>query len=280
MNPAAKALWYIEAHFAQAPSLDDVASFAGVSRFHFSRMFTVLTGQSVMRYARARRLTEAARTLAAGAPDIFQVALDAGYNSHEAFTRAFREQFGLTPEAVRARGHVNGIEIQEAVKMDETLFDSIEAPRFQTFGTLLIAGLSGHYTPETVAGVPAQWQRFVPWIGHIPGQVGCTTYGVVCNGDDGGSMDYICGVEVTEFSGVPEELARLRIAETRYAVFTHRSHISNIRRTWFTIYNKWFPESEWRIAEGPEFEKYGPEFSPQTGTGSLEIWIPVKPRAR
>jgi AraC family transcriptional regulator len=277
VNPAAKALWFIEAHFAQAPTLDEIATFAGVSRFHLSRIFGALAGCSVIRYARGRRLTEAARALANGAPDIFQVALDAGYNSHEAFTRAFREQFGITPEALRARGNLHQIQLLEAIKMDERLLESLEAPRFENHPTLLLAGLSGRYTPETVAGVPAQWQRFIPWIGHIPGQIGCTTYGVVCNADDAGSMEYLCGVEVTDFTGVPAELTRLRIPETAYAVFTHRDHISNIRRTWFTIYNKWFPESQWRIAEGPEFEKYGPEFNPQTGTGVLEIWIPVRP---
>jgi AraC family transcriptional regulator len=48
-----------------------------------------------MRYVRGRRLTEAAKVLSDGAPDILTVALDAGYGSHEAFTRAFRDQFGV-----------------------------------------------------------------------------------------------------------------------------------------------------------------------------------------
>ena len=65
------------------------------------------TGWSVMRYVRGRRLSEAARTLAAGATDILAVALDAGYGSHEAFTRAFRDQFGRTPESVRAQRHLD-----------------------------------------------------------------------------------------------------------------------------------------------------------------------------
>lgn len=58
-----------------------------------------------MQYVRERRLTEAARTSANGAPDILNVALNAGCNSHEAFTRAFRDHFGITPEALRARSH-------------------------------------------------------------------------------------------------------------------------------------------------------------------------------
>jgi AraC family transcriptional regulator len=275
MNPAAKALWFIENHFTEELTLDDVADAAGVSRYHMSRVFGIATGCSITRYVRGRRLTEAARALTNGAPDILAVALDAGYNSHEAFTRAFRDQFGLTPESLRARGNLDHIELMEPLKMDETLLANLEPPRFETHKTLLIAGLSERYNSETAAGIPAQWQRLVPHLGHIPGQVGRTTYGVVCNGDDAGNTEYICGVEVSDFSRLPAELSRLRIPEQRYAVFTHRDHISTIRRTWFTIY-KWLPESGYQAAEGPEFERYGAEFDPRTGNGGFEIWIPLK----
>ena len=88
-NPAGKALWYIESHFGQEITLDVLAETVGVSRYHLSRAFGLATGSSVMQYVRARRLTKAARSLAAGAPDILAVALDAGYGSHEAFTARF-----------------------------------------------------------------------------------------------------------------------------------------------------------------------------------------------
>src|SRR5665811_2453814 len=101
MYPAQKALWFIESHLADELTLDEIAAIGGVSRFHMVRAFAAATGLSVMRYVRARRLTEAARALAGGAPDILSLALEADYGSHEAFTRAFRDQFGITPEALR-----------------------------------------------------------------------------------------------------------------------------------------------------------------------------------
>src|ERR1700744_4766532 len=102
MNPAQKALWYIEGHLADPLTLDEIAGAAGISRFHLVRAFPAVTGLPVMRYVRIRRLSEAARALASGAPDILNLALEADYASHEAFTRAFRDYFGITPEAVRA----------------------------------------------------------------------------------------------------------------------------------------------------------------------------------
>ncbi len=114
---------------------------------------------------------------------------------------------------------------------------------------LLIASLSGRYIFERNEGIPAQWQRFSPYIGSAPEQVGWTTYGACCNSDDAGSFEYICGVEVSDFSDNPEELSRIRIPDQRYAVFTHRGHISTIRRTAYTIWNKYLPESglSWRM---------------------------------
>src|SRR5262245_23133336 len=103
-DPVERALWFIENRFEGELSADDVARAAGVSRFHLSRLFALVIGRSMTGYARGRRLSEAARALAGGAPDILAVALSAGYGSHEAFTRAFREHFGVTPESVRAQG--------------------------------------------------------------------------------------------------------------------------------------------------------------------------------
>src|ERR1700686_1670923 len=103
MNPAQRALWFIESHLAEGLTLDEIAGVAGISRFHMVRAFAAATGLSVMRFVPARRLSEAARALAAGAPDILSLSLDADYGSHEAFTRAFRDHFGVTPAKGRSR---------------------------------------------------------------------------------------------------------------------------------------------------------------------------------
>ena len=63
MNPAQKALWYIESHLAEPLTLDDVAGVAGVSRFHLVRAFAAATGVSVMRDVRVRRLSKAVQAL-------------------------------------------------------------------------------------------------------------------------------------------------------------------------------------------------------------------------
>ena len=276
MSPVGKALWFIEAHLGDDASLGEIASTSGVSRYQLLRAFGSATGHSVMRYLRGRRLSEAARVLAAGAPDILSVALDAGYGSHEAFTRAFRDQFGLTPEAVRERRCLENLQLVEAIRMDEALIVKLDPPRFETGRTLLVAGLGDRFTFEANQGIPLLWQRFVPYMGNIPGQVGRMTYGVCCNSDGAGNFEYIAGVEVSSFDELPPEFRRVRIPAQRYLVFTHRDHISAIRGTWYTIWNKWLPESGHAVADAPDFERYDERFNPQSGTGEVEIWLPLK----
>ena len=215
LNPAGQALWYVDRHFSRDLTREEIADLAGVSRYHVSRAFGSATGRSIMRYVRGRRLTEAARSLSGGAPDILAVALEAGYGSHEAFTRAFRDQFGVTPEKVRAQGHLNAIELVEPVKMDETFIANLKPARFENGKPLLVAGLSQRYTCETSAGIPAQWQRFLPYFCKLPGQIGKTAYGVCYNADEAGDFDYLSGVEIADGAAVPTEFTRVRVPGQR-----------------------------------------------------------------
>ena len=277
MNPAQKALWYIESHLAAPLTLDEIAGVSGVSRFHLVRAFGTATGFSVMRYVRARRLSKAARALAAGAPDILSLALDADYSSHEAFTRAFRDHFGVTPEAVRAATCLDRLRLQEPIVMISTALEHLKPPRFETGKPLLVAGIGERCNHENGgAGIPNQWQQFHHSVDHIPARVGKVAYGVCCNGDDAGNFDYVAGVEVADFSDLPREFAHVRIPEQKYAIFTHTEHISTIRRTVNTIWNHWLPVSGFKAADAPNFERYDEKFDPLTGNGGLEIWIPVR----
>ena len=277
-----RAVWYIESHLSGDLSLDAIADAVGVSRFHLSRAFSVTVGCALTAYVRARRLSEAAATLARGAPDIMTVALDSGYGSHEAFTRAFRQQFGLTPDEWRERAalastpSVHDIPFQEPIRMNDHPTTTPVAPsRIVRSDALLIFGLGQRYVRSN-AGIPSQWDRFLPYFGNIPGQVGDLTFGVICNTDDAGSIEYICGVQVREFPDHPAEFSRLRIPPQTYAVFEHRDHVSSVAATWQAIWNHELSNAGHKATDGPAFERYGKAFDPRTGTGGFDIWVPIQ----
>ncbi|QAU50046.1 AraC family transcriptional regulator [Bradyrhizobium guangzhouense] len=276
MNPAQRALWYIESHLAEPMTLDEIAAIGGVSRFHMVRAFAAATGYPVMRYVRARRLSEAAHSLAKGAPDILSVALEADYGSHEAFTRAFRDQFGTTPEAVRAATCTHQLKLQEPILMDSTISDDLKAPRFETAKAFLVAGIAERISCDNGAIIPGMWARLHQEVADIPERNGNVAYGVCCNGDDSGNFDYIAGVEVGDFSNLARRFGRIRIPEQRYAVFTHTDHVASIRRTVSAIWNRWLPASSYKAADAPNFERYDEKFDPVSGNGGFEIWVPVK----
>jgi AraC family transcriptional regulator len=275
-NPVGKALWYIESHFDREITLEDISDASGASRYYLSRAFRAATGHSVIGYVRGRRLTQAARSLADGASDILSVALDCGYASHEAFTRAFRNQFEVTPEAVRARRSLDNVGLVGPVRIDSVLTTDIERPRFENGKTLLIVGLSDQQSSDGCQGIPSQWQRFTPNINHIPGQIGNTCYGVCANFDHTGIFEYIAGVEVATFAATFDGLSSLRIPGRNYAVFSQCGHISTIHGVVHNIWAKWIPELGLEVAEAPDFERYGDEFDPITGMGGFEIWIPLR----
>lgn len=274
MDSLGKAVWYIETHFGSDLSLADVACAAGLSKFHLVRAFGTYTGLSVMRYVKARRLSEAAKSLAVGGSGILDVAIEAGYGSHEAFTRAFKDQFGVTPKTIRNARSFKNLDLVEPLRMNERPM-IIPEPRFVNADAILIIGLKKRYDDTSSAQMPAQWQAFVPHIGHIDNQKGNVAFGVLCNGDDDGNIDYVTGVEVSEYANVPLELDGLRIPSQNYAVFRHDGHVSEIRRSWKTIFGEWSAQTERKLVDAPQFERYGEGFDPQTGFGDIEIWIPV-----
>src|SRR5262245_32825920 len=89
-------------------SLERLAKIAHFSPYHFHRIFRALLGEGVHEYVRRLRLESAAQVLRSTGRNVVEVALGAGYGSHEAFSRAFRQRFGVSPSEYR-----NGVRGQE-----------------------------------------------------------------------------------------------------------------------------------------------------------------------
>ena len=101
-NLIKNAVKYINSLGSDTTTLDDVAKSAGFSTDYFNRIFRNHTGFNVMEYVKFRKLNRAARMLRTSPDrDVLSVALECGYESHEGFTRAFKEQYGKTPSDYR-----------------------------------------------------------------------------------------------------------------------------------------------------------------------------------
>lgn len=278
MSAIGRAIWFIESHFESDISLDQISDAAGLSRYHLSRVFGLVTGHSISGYIRGRRLSGAALALIGSSSTILEVALGAGYGSHEAFTRAFRDQFGVTPDTVRKQGHVRNLALLEPIRMDPARPIELEPPRFETLPPMTFAGLQETYVYGGNAAIPSLWQRFNTYAGNIPGQHGSAGYGL-CTHIDGETetFRYMAAVAVKDTSDLPAGFATLKIPAQRYAVFAHHGHVSGIPATMHQIFGTWMPNAGVEFGDTPDmFERYDERFDPFTGMGLTEIWIPVK----
>lgn len=276
MSAIAKTIWVIESRIGMPVTLDELAAHAGVSRFHLSRIFPLATGYSISGYLRGRRLSVAARQLAGGAPDILEVALDAGYGSHEAFTRAFREQFGTTPDELRRRGSIASLTLVESLPMDSAVSTDLAPPIIDRRPAMRMTGLREKMDMSNANAIPVLWQRFGPYLGHIPGAVAPAAYGVVVD-MEGELCDYMAGTEIAPGTDVLPELKVLTLPARRWARFQHQGHISTIRGTIAAIFDYGLGRVGLVQDEEMSFvEYYGPDFDPMAGTGTVEIWIGLK----
>ena len=99
-----KALNYIKTENKKSDiTIDDVATHAGFSTDYFNRIFFAHTGFNIMEYVRFSRLKKAAHLLRGTNNDILDIALDCGYEAHESFSRAFKNQYGISPSEYRKK---------------------------------------------------------------------------------------------------------------------------------------------------------------------------------
>ena len=279
MSAVLKTVWFIETRFRDNDlTLEAMAEHAGVSRSHLSRIFPVATGHQLSSYIRGRRLTEAARELAKGAPDILNVALDAGYGSHEAFTRAFREQFGLTPDDVRRRRSLDTLDLVEPLRMESADKVTLAPPVIEDRPAQRIAGFSDHITWKTMDTIPHIWGRFGPYIPELGYNGPAPAFGVngpMPEGSDG--FDYFAGGPLAKGKELPPSLIEMTLPAGAYARYTHEGHISKIRASCEALFDalpalgretdhRWFSFIEY----------YGPDFEPSTGLGTVELWVKLK----
>lgn len=99
-----KVIHYIENNLEKEMNLEKIAENAGYSKFHLNRIFTEETGCTIYKYLQTRRLMAAAEKLVKTETPITQIAYEAGYNSQQAFSLAFKQVYLYPPKVYRVKG--------------------------------------------------------------------------------------------------------------------------------------------------------------------------------
>ncbi len=276
---------YIEAHLWEDFSLEDVAGAAAWSPYHYARLFRAVANDSVMAYARRRRLTEAALRIVLEKERLIDIALDCQFGSQEAFTRAFAKQMGLPPGNLRNTRQLPFMRLQSPVTLE--MLNHINnrsismKPEIIEFAGASIIGIPRNFTFSDSLGIAALWGEYEKRVENAVSKKPTRFYGAVYDIDhENGKMVYMAAIGVGDYNYVPEGFERLELVAGTYAKFTHHSSgIENlaeeIKQTYTYIFGKWLPSSKYRHTPLPEFESYDDSFDMDNATGEVDIYIPV-----
>ena len=99
-----KVVYYIEQNLEKEINLDRISKHIGYSKFHLNRIFTEYTGITIYRYLQNRRLTIAAEKLVKTDKPIIQIAYEAGYDTQQSFSFAFKQAYLYSPKIYRDMG--------------------------------------------------------------------------------------------------------------------------------------------------------------------------------
>ncbi len=279
----ADALAWAERNLARRITVADVARHAFYSPFHFHRMFTGLTGMALMEFLRHRRLTIAAEALATSRRPILEIAFDAGFDSQEAFTRAFKNFRGITPGRYRrdpgscAAAQTQPFDLQN---LSAIRGEVVMEPKFVDLPEFGVVGLAGRYVVGKTEGIPALWMKFVQRWQHAKRPFPKVSYGICYDESEGTEGEalpftYMAAFALDADDPAPEGLETRSVPANRYAVFTHRGPVMAIQDTYAAIFGTWLPPSGYRRAEGPDFELYDERFDEETMSGEIDIYVPV-----
>ena len=280
-----KALQYIEDHLEEDIDLKEAARLAQCSDYHFSRMFSFLAGIPLSGYIRRRRLTLAAFELQAGDLRIVDVAVKYGYQSADAFSRAFQALHGITPSSVKAQATsliaYPRMTFQLTVQGGNAMnYRIIEKESFHIVGMMKRVAIQfDGVNPE----IASMWQSLTSEdIGELKQLSNVEPQGLISasvNFSEGrmeekGKLDHYIGA-ATSSKEFPERFSKLEVPAMTWAVFEAVGPFpETLQQVWGRIYSEWFPSASYEVARGPEIlwnegkDVSSPNFR-------SEIWIPV-----
>ena len=246
-------------------SIEELAAEAAFSRFHFQRIFRALTGESVTELVRRLRLERAAHRLRGEDVTVIEVAIDAGYESAEAFSRAFRRACGMSPSRYRRARTPPGFGAPNAsvryypgegrVEFNPPTGGISMEVRIETFDSIK-AGRVRHVGPYHEIG-PC-FERLFAWAGTVgarPGRVLTLSHDSPEAVAPESLRSDAC-VELDTDASPPPGIALDSVGGGRYAVHTLRGPYDGIAPAYGKLFATWLPGSGEEVDEGPCMEIY------------------------
>lgn len=263
-----RVLVHVQEHLDEALPLEELAAVAHFSPYHFHRIFRGMVGESVHQHVRRLRLERAAARLKHSDQPVTQIAFDAGFETHEAFTRTFRTMFGQAPSQFRTEHRsVPYPPVQSGVHYDpESKLDSFQPvppgdkPMDVTIEKLppQRVAFMRHTGPYDQVG--GTWGRFCGWAGPR-GLLGPNAkFFGLCHDDPEvtppDKIRYDVCLVVDESVQPEGDVGVQEVAGGDYAKTVHHGPYQNLAETYAGLCGQWLPTSGRELKSAPGIEVY------------------------
>lgn len=274
INQIKRSLDYLEAHLEEHLTLQELSDVAHYSRFHYQRLFQMLTGHTVGNYIRLRRMSCASKALLRGDERIIVLAMKYQYDSPEAFTRAFKKVYGISPSSVRKKGIVMKEFPRLSIQVQLTA-DTPLSYRLIDSGALYIKGYQKTFTAEEIVqgkAYPAFWKQIKNELSQLAREQACKEYvgAGSYRSDNPDLYDAIVGCFTEKIEGA------IYIAPCKWCVFQGKGPVSKtLPALWSRIFLEWFPETSFQHSGAMEIECF-PIGDQESTDYEYQIWIPLR----
>jgi len=248
-----KVIEFIGKHLDETLTLNQLSDIACFSKYHFHRLFTAYTGLSLQQYIRWLRLKRAAHQLIIDQDQsIIKIAIDAGFESHEAFSRAFKQTCGASPSQFRQESNWQAWEkppYQLPLQGDTTMNVTIK-----NLDARRLAVIEHHGDPKLMGD---SINKLINWAKAQPINVkpkAGEAFGFAYNDPKltpATDFRFDLAITIPEQFTLKGEVIEKRLPAGRYAVVMHKGSRDNIGDTVYPIYRDWLPNSGEELADLP-----------------------------
>ncbi|MDN4503327.1 GyrI-like domain-containing protein [Alteromonadaceae bacterium BrNp21-10] len=275
-----KVLAHIDQHLDEPLSIEQLSEIAGLSKYHFHRQFTGVMGISMYKMVQLKRLRRAASQLVFRQDSIIDIALEAGFDSAEAFSRAFKVQFAQSPSQFRQHPQRKPWDETEVIKVIERVAElEVSIIELQP----IWVGVLGHDGP--MSSFYQTLQRFIQWRKQhrLPPTKSRTFNLLHQSNDDSSAISVAVGLP-NEQSFNADLLVNNELGVTAqtisggcYAVHRHTGSWDGLESRVNALFSQWLPNSGYQIRdEDLLLERLN--LYPETPENELitDIYLPLK----
>lgn len=257
---------FIEENIYKKITLGDIAAHCSLSKYHLHRVFKSLTGQSIMEYVQARKLSSSIGEITDSNMRIIDIAMEYGFDYEQSYIRAFRKKFGYTP--LKVRSEELSLIIQEKLNMNDIMsmnHSIVYKPFFVFRQRFNLVGLQHKIMKKSGDKVANLYGRdfFYNYRQKVPNSINPHIYFGYTDwrDSDNGYTFYLPSVQIPDLSHIPAGMTGVSIPAHKYVVFRFVGFFRpeeingrQIGRLLVHMYSKWIYQSGFKFADKFRFE--------------------------